>query len=86
MFVHYTTRINFWLAKQQSHKLLKHSTKMLLQNIYTANLSLVRMMINMLKTLSKSSIFVRQRLNELEHTDLITEYIHNLYTAAYLES
>ena len=59
---------------------------MLLQNIYTANLSLVRMMINMLKTLSKSSIFVRQRLNELEHTDLITEYIHNLYTAAYLES
>ena len=57
---------------------------MLLQNIYTANLSLVRMMINMLKTLSKSSIFVRQRLNELEHTDLITELVHNMDTDDYL--
>ena len=57
---------------------------MLLQNMYTANLSLVHMMINMLNQLSKSSIFVIQRLNEIEHTALITEYIHNLYTAAYL--
>ena len=28
---------------------------------------------------------VKQRLNKLEHSDIITEWIHNIDTAAYLE-
>ena len=52
--------------------------------MYTTNFSLVGMMIDMLNQLSNSFNFVKQRLDELEHPDLITEWIHNMKKDAYL--
>ena len=36
-------------------------------------------------TIEKFHFFVRQRLDKLEHPALITEWIHNMDTASYLE-
>ena len=42
-------------------------------------------MTDMLKPLSTSSFFFKQRLDKIEYSDLITEWIYNMDTAAYME-
>ena len=54
--------------------------------MYTADFCLVGMMKDMLNPLSKSfNYFVKQRIDEIEHSSLVTEYINNMDSAAYVE-
>ena len=53
--------------------------------MYTTNLGLVGMLKDTLNPLTNSFSLFKQRLDKLEHTYHITEWIHNINTYAYLE-
>ena len=61
MIIHYMMTTDFWHVNQQYHKLLKHWTNILLQNIHTTNFCLVSMMKDMLNPLLKSFMFLSNK-------------------------